>query len=62
MTGRELKIKRVAAGLTQWDVAKQLGIQPVRISEMETGKRPIADAVIEVLDREMAGVGVERSK
>ena len=60
MTGRELKIKRVAAGLTQWDVAKQLGIQPVRISEMETGQRPIAEAVIEVLDRELSGIAGER--
>lgn len=60
MTGRELKIKRVTAGLTQWDVANQLGIQPIRISEMETGKRPIAVAVIEVIDEKLADL--ERSE
>lgn len=54
MTGRELKIKRVAAGLTQWDIAKQLNLQPTRISEMERGQRPVAEAVIQVVEKALA--------
>ena len=62
MSGLELKILRVRAGLTLWQLGKLAGVHPARISEMETGKRPIAEAVIEVLDRELAGVGVEQPK
>ena len=51
MTGKELKIKRVSADLTQWDLAMELGIQPARISEMEMGRRAVAESVIEALDR-----------
>lgn len=51
MTGKQLKIKRVSAGLTQWDLAMELGIQPARISEMEKGRRAVAGSVIEALDR-----------
>jgi transcriptional regulator with XRE-family HTH domain len=31
-------------GLTQFDLALKLGIHPARISEMETGKRPVPEA------------------
>jgi len=51
MNGLELKIKRIKAGLTQWDFAKNLGIHPARISEMETGRREITENVEEAADR-----------
>ena len=56
----EMKLGRIRVGLTQFELAQKAGVHPSRLSEMETGKRPIADAVIVVLDRELAGVGLER--
>ena len=58
----ELKIKRIQAGMTQFDLGWMTGIHPSRLSEMETGKRPIAEAVIEVLDRELADVALEQKR
>ena len=63
MTGMELKLKRVRAGLTLWELGKLAGVHPARISEMERGQRAIAEAVVAVLDDvpglvvEMAGMG-----
>ena len=54
MTGKELKIKRITAGMTQWDLAMDVGIQPARISEMENGLRAIAGKVIQAIDRQLA--------
>ena len=54
MDGLELKIRRIRAGLTQYDLAQEAGIHPSRLSEMETGKRPITDAVTDVLDKELS--------
>ena len=56
MDGLELKIRRIRAQLTQHELAREAGIHPSRLSEMETGKRPIADAVIDALERQLAGV------
>ena len=56
MNGLELKIKRIRAGLTQYDLAQKAGIHPSRLSEMETGKRPVSDAVYDALDKELAEV------
>ena len=52
MDGLELKILRIRAGLTQYDLAQEAGIHPSRLSEMETGKRPVTDAVTDALDKE----------
>ena len=52
MEAMELKIRRIRAGLTQYDLAREADIHPARLSEMETGKRAIADSVVEALDRE----------
>ena len=60
MDGLGLKLKRVQAGLTQYELAQRSGVHPARISEMETGKRPIIQAVVDVLSHEMSGVGRER--
>ncbi len=60
MNSLELKIARVRAGLTLWQLGRLAGVHPARISEMERAQRPIADAVIDALNQEMAGVGLER--
>ena len=52
MNGLELKIRRIRAGLTQYDLAQEAGIHPSRLSEMETGKRPVTDVVTAALDKE----------
>lgn len=56
----EMKLGRIRAGLTQYELAQKANVHPSRLSEMETGKRPITDAVVEALDRELAGVGQGR--
>ncbi len=45
MKGIELKVARVQLGLSQYGLGLKLGIHPARLSEMETGKRPIPEAV-----------------
>jgi len=54
MDGMELKLARVRAGLTLWEVGQLVGLHAARISEMERGQRLIADAVIKALDLEVA--------
>ena len=49
MENLELKLLSVKAGLTQWDLAKQLGVHPARVSEMERGRRPITPDVEQAL-------------
>lgn len=51
MNGLELKLARVRAGLTQWELANLSQVNPARISEMETNKRPVIQAVIDTLER-----------
>ena len=62
MDGMDLKIARIRARLTLWELAKRSGVHAARISEMETGKRPIIQAVVDVLSHEMGGAGRERPK
>ena len=62
MDGLDLKLKRVQAGLTLWQLGKLAGVHPARISEMERGQRLITDAVADALSHEMSGVGQERPK
>ena len=63
MNGLDLKLKRVRAGLTLWQLGRLAGVHPARLSEMERGQRSIAEAVVAVLDDvpgmvvEMAGMG-----
>ena len=54
MDGLELKLARVRAGLTLWEVGQLVGLHAARISEMERGQRPITDAVVKALDLELA--------
>ena len=60
MDGLDLKLKRVQAGLTQYELGQRSGVHPTRISEMERGQRPITDVVLDALSLEMSGAGRER--
>lgn len=54
MNGLDLKVKRIRAGLTLWDLGQKSGIHPSRISEMERDQRPVSEAVARVLEELMA--------
>ena len=62
MDGLDLKLKRVQAGLTQYELGQRSGVHPARISEMERGQRPIIDAVVNALSHEVGGACRERSE
>ena len=62
MNGLDLKLKRVQAGLTQYELGQRSGVHPARISEMERGQRPITDAVVNALSHEVGGACRERSE
>ena len=50
MHGMDLKLARVRAGLTLWELGKLASVHPARISEMERGQRAIAEAVVAALN------------
>ena len=56
MTGLELKLNRVRAGLTLWQLGKLVDMRPERISEMEHGQRAIAEVVVVALGEVLATV------
>ena len=60
MDGLELKLGRIRVGLTQFELAQKAGVHPSRLSEMETGKRPIDSVVVDALNRESANTGLGR--
>ena len=60
MDGMDLKIARIRARLTLWQLGKLAGVHPARISEMERGQRPITDVVVDALSLEISGAGRER--
>ena len=62
MDGLDLKLKRVQAGLTQYELGQRSGVHPARISEMERGQRPIIGAVVDALSQDVGGKGRERSE
>ena len=62
MNGLDLRLMRVRAGITQYELAQRSGIHPARISEMERGQRPITDVVVDALSHEMSGAGREQSE
>ena len=62
MNGLDLKLKRVQAGLTQYELGQRSGVHPARIREMERGQRPIIDAVVNALSHEVGGAGRERAE
>lgn len=47
----ELKVKRIKAGLRQYQVAAEVGVAPCRLSEIETGRRqPSPELVQRILE------------
>ena len=62
MDGMDLKIARIRAHLTLWQLGELADVHPARISEMERGQRPITDVVVDALTYEMGGAGRERSE
>ena len=50
MNGLELKIARIRAGFTLWQLGNEVGIHPARISEMERNQRPINEALVKALE------------
>ena len=62
MDGLDLNLKRVQAGLTQYELGQRSGVHPARISEMERGQRPIINAVVNALSQDVGGKGRERSE
>ena len=60
MDGMDLKIARIRAHLTLWQLGELAGLHAARISEMERGQRLISDAVVDALSHEMGGAGRER--
>ncbi len=56
MDGLDLKLARVRAKLTLWDVGQLVGLHAARVSEMERGQRPISDAVVKALDKKISEV------
>ena len=62
MDGMDLKIARIRAHLTLWELGSLAGVHPARISEMERGQRPITDVVVDALSHEMRGADQERAE
>lgn len=58
----EMKVARVRARLTQWQLATMAGVHPSRLSEMETGKKPVTEAVIRALDEALTNVAFEQQR
>ena len=55
-----MKAARVRARLTQWQLATMAGVHPSRLSEMETGKKPVTEAVVRALNEALADVALEQ--
>jgi len=49
--GMDLKLARIRAGLTLWELGRLAGIRPERISEMEHNQREINQTVIKALEK-----------
>jgi len=60
MDGMDLKIARIRAHLTLWELGSLAGVHPARISEMERGQRPITDVVLDALSLEVSDAVRER--
>ena len=58
MTGLELKLKRIAARVKQWDLAEKIGVSPAKLSLIENERReasPALKACILAAIEEMSG-------
>ena len=45
--GTQLRLARVAAGLTLFDVGSRAGVSPPRLSEFERGVRPMEPSAVD---------------
>lgn len=58
MDGLDLKILRIRVGLTLVELGKRSGnYKAPRICEMEKGYRPVAEELVELLQRELEAKG-----
>ena len=48
--GRQMRVRRVAVGLPAWQLAARAGMNPARVSEIETDRRPGTAAELERLE------------
>jgi len=55
--GRLWKLRRVAAGLRQIDVARNVGITPTRLSQLERGEVEPSPLDVRLLERELPVFG-----
>ena len=62
MNGLELKLMRVKAGLTLWELGRATGLHPARLSEMERDQRRIADTVLVALGQKLSEAGPVRAE
>lgn len=61
--GLNLKVLRLRAGLSQYEVAARLGIHPGRLSEIECGwRRPSPELLERLLELVQGDSDVNRSK
>ncbi len=57
VNGLDLKLRRIRAGLFQYQVAEAIGIAPCRLSEIENGRREpspeLLDRIVDILGMEL---------
>ncbi|MFI1457176.1 helix-turn-helix domain-containing protein [Streptomyces roseus] len=58
MVGEQVATARVAKGLTQRELGKQVGLQEESIASIEQGRRPLMPDVADVMDRELGLPGI----
>lgn len=58
--GQQLRVRRIVAGLKVWELAARVGVNPGRISEIETGRRDGSDDEWAKLDSTLSGAGAGR--
>lgn len=55
MKGIELKIKRIRAGLRQFEVAAMVGIPATKLCEVEAGRRRPSDELVKCILQAIEG-------
>lgn len=59
MTGMELKLKRIKAGLKQYELAAKVGISVTKLCEIEMGRRKVnpelTQLILETIEKEGFG-------
>lgn len=55
MTGRDMKLRRKAAGMTQDELAEAMGVTRSRVAHWERGARTVPDDLEDVAKRVLGG-------